>query len=87
MRILSMVLEDHLEEKMATQYSRLENSMDRGASRTTVYGSMGSQRVDSTKHRRGQNLGNMSFIGYLLSIQIYHHQILRSFHYRDTAPK
>ena len=87
MRIQSLVLKDPLEEKMATQYSCLENSMDRGASQTTVYGSMGSQRVDSTKHRRRQNLRNMSFIGYLLSIQIYHHQILRSFHYRETAPK
>ena len=87
MRIQSLVLEDPLEEKMTTQYSYLENSMDRGAWRTTVYESMGSQRVDTTEHRRRQNLRNISLTGYLLSIQTYHYQILRSFHYGETAPK
>ena len=36
-RIQSLGLEDPLEEEMATQYSCLENSMDRGAWQATVH--------------------------------------------------
>ena len=60
MQVLSLGLEDPLEKEMATQYSCLENSMDRGAWQAMVHGVTKSQtRLSTHTYTQRLSLGNI----------------------------